>query len=111
MFLSEQSFYQSSVLSGTVGMWVSKMFSFDKMFFLGFCSDISYMGLVPFHQSFQLPFFSVYLTAFPFILLHSVGFTPFLFACSELIVPVAFVGGGQVFLGEDVVPQVLRSPF
>lgn len=96
-FLSERGFYQSSVLSGTGGMWVSKMFSFDKMLFFGFCSDINYMGLVSFHQAFQLSFFSVYLTAFPFILLHSVGFTPFLFVCSELIVPVAFAGEGKYF--------------
>lgn len=52
---------------------------FVKTFIFVFC--FNYMAPVSFHQSFQI-FFSVYLTTFPFILFHSVGFTPFVFACS-----------------------------
>lgn len=75
------------------------------------CSYINYMALVSFYQSFQISFFSLYLTTFPFIPFYSVGFTPFLFACLQQIVPVAFPGGQEGFSGVDLVPQVLRSPF
>lgn len=93
-----------------LGICISKIFSFDKMFRFVSCSYINYMALVSFYQSSQISF-SLYLTTFPFVLFNSVGFTPFLFACLQQIVPVAFHGGWEGFLGEDLVPQELTSPF
>lgn len=65
-----------------VGMRISKMFSVDEVFILVFVVIIIIINYLPYVSrvlqsiSSNCSLFFCCLTAFPFILLHSVGFTP-----------------------------------
>lgn len=61
--------FTRAVLSRILGMWISKIFSLDKIFWFVSCSFIKYMALLS-YQSSQISFFSLYLTTFPFVLFN-----------------------------------------